>query len=92
MREPDGSEHQLAGEYREIVPPERLVFTHAWIDADGRRGPETVVTIHLEAVDGGTLMHFTQTGFATVWARDGHGGGWGEAFERLEGLLAAERE
>ena len=43
-----------------------------------------------EEVGGGTLMRFTQTGFASRAARDGHGGGWTEAFERLEACLAAE--
>jgi uncharacterized protein YndB with AHSA1/START domain len=89
MREPDGSLHRLSGDYREVEPPRRLVFTHAWVDAEGRRGPETLVTVHFEAVEGGTLMRFSQTGFETVWSRDGHGGGWTECFERLDDLLAA---
>lgn len=89
MREGDGREHRLSGVYREIEPPRRLVFTHAWLDAEGRRGPETLVTLELEAVAGGTLMRFTQEGFATAWARDGHGGGWGETFERLAAHLDA---
>src|SRR5467141_3348487 len=45
MRSPEGSDHRLRGVYREFVPPERLVFTHAWIDATGTRGPETIVTV-----------------------------------------------
>jgi uncharacterized protein YndB with AHSA1/START domain len=88
MRAPDGSELRLGGTYREIVPPERLVFTHAWLEADGRPGPETVVTVELEEADGGTLMRFTQTGFATRADRDGHRGGWSECFERLDAHLA----
>ena len=88
MRAPDGTEHRLVGTYREIVPPERLVFTHAWIE-DGRPGPETLVTVTFEADDGGTLMRFTQTGFTTRADRDGHRGGWSESFERLDAYLAA---
>jgi uncharacterized protein YndB with AHSA1/START domain len=87
MRSGDGEEHRLVGTYREIVPPERLVFTHAWLDADGYAGPETLVTVTFEAVDGGTLMRFEQSGFASEWARDGHGGGWSECFERLDAYL-----
>jgi uncharacterized protein YndB with AHSA1/START domain len=88
MRAPDGEEHRLSGEYREIEPPTLLVFSHAWLDADGRRGPETLVTVRFEAVEGGTLMRFSQTGFDTAWSRDGHDGGWNECFERLSLLLA----
>jgi uncharacterized protein YndB with AHSA1/START domain len=88
MRSDDGEAHRLAGIYREIVPPRRLVFTHAWLDANGNAGPETLVTVSFEPVEGGTLMRFEQTGFATEWARDGHGAGWSEAFERLDAYLA----
>ena len=35
-------------------------------------------------------MRFTQTGFDSRAARDGHGGGWTECFERLDAYLAAE--
>ena len=87
MRAPDGTDLRLTGIYREIVPPERLVFTHAWIEDDGRPGPETLVTVTFEAVEGGTLMRFTQTGFVDRADRDGHGGGWTECFERLDAYL-----
>jgi uncharacterized protein YndB with AHSA1/START domain len=89
MRAPDGTDLRLAGTYREIVRPERLVFTHAWLEADGRPGPETLVTVTFEEADGGTLMRFTQTGFATRADRDGHRGGWTESFERLDAYLAS---
>ena len=36
MRSPDGVEHRLEGSYREIVRPERLVFTHTLLDAAGK--------------------------------------------------------
>ena len=73
--------------FASIVPPDRLVFTHAWIE-DGRPGPETLVTVTFEEDDGGTMMRFTQTGFTTRADRDGHRGGWSESFERLDAYLA----
>src|SRR5262245_57063230 len=47
----------LGGVYREIVPPERLVFTFAW-EEEGERGMETVVTVTFDEQDGKTLMTF----------------------------------
>ena len=45
LRSPEtGSDLWLGGVYREIVPPERLVFTFAW-EEEGERGLETLVTI-----------------------------------------------
>ena len=92
MRSPYGSDHRLRGVYREIVPPERLVFTHAWIDASGTPGPETIVTVTLAERDGRTEMTFHQGIFASVAARDGHQQGWSSCFERLAELLAALRQ
>ena len=89
MRAPGGAEHRLIGTYREIVPPKRLVFTHAWLDDAGRPGLETLVTIELDEIPGGTLLRFAQTGFASEGTRDGHGLGWGEALDRLAAHLAA---
>src|SRR5262249_51188585 len=87
MRSPEGTEHRLRGVYREIVPPERLVFTHCWVDESGTPGPETLVTVSLAERDGRTAMLFQQGIFASVEARDGHGQGWGSCFERLAELL-----
>jgi uncharacterized protein YndB with AHSA1/START domain len=36
MRSPEGSEHWQQGVCRELVEPERLVFTFAWEDAEGK--------------------------------------------------------
>jgi uncharacterized protein YndB with AHSA1/START domain len=89
MRQPDGTLLNLGGEYREIVEPERLVFTHAWYDGDGKQqGPETIVTVTLVERGNKTEMNFRQSGFDSNGSRDGHAGGWTECFERLDELLA----
>lgn len=89
MRSENGEEHWESGVYREIVENERLVFTHAWEDAAGRRGPDTVVHVEFEdAGPGKTRMHFRQTGFASAASRDGHRLGWNEAFDDLAAYFA----
>src|SRR5215471_5530713 len=35
MRGPDGTDYPMKGKFREITPPERLVFTNIAIDKDG---------------------------------------------------------
>jgi len=87
MRSPEGTEHRLRGVYREIVPPERLVFTHLWVDERGNPGPETLVTVTLAEHHGRTEMMFHQGIFASVAALEGHEQGWQSCFERLEALL-----
>ena len=83
MRASDGTELWLGGVYREIVTPERLVFTHAWDDRTGKPGHQTLVTITLAERHGKTEMTFRQTEFESVESRDGHRGGWTECFEKL---------
>ncbi len=88
MRAPDGSKHIKRGVYREIVEPERLVFTYVNEDADGRLGPETVVTVTFEEQGARTKLTLQQTGFDTIASRDGHEGGWSSCLERFAEYLA----
>jgi uncharacterized protein YndB with AHSA1/START domain len=87
-RSPEGTEYVEVGTFREIAAPERIVFTHAWEDQQGRRGHETLVTVTFVEHDGKTTMAFQQAGFASVTSRDGHAEGWSSAFELLTEYLA----
>jgi len=71
------------GVFREVLPPELLVYTFQW---DG--GTETLVTVRFSEEGGRTRMHFHQAPFADAGNRDGHRGGWSSAFDRLDELLA----
>jgi uncharacterized protein YndB with AHSA1/START domain len=87
MRSPEGKDHIVSGTYREIIPPERLVFTWAWEEA-GARGHETLVTIELLEAPGGTRLELTHEVFETEERRDRHGHGWSGCFDCLEQALA----
>lgn len=87
MHSPQGAVHIVTGEYREVRPPEKLVFTWRWLEGSGL-GPETLVTLTFAARDGGTELTLTHSGFATLEGRDGHQGGWASSFESLRELLA----
>jgi uncharacterized protein YndB with AHSA1/START domain len=87
MRSPDGTDHWLGGVYREIAPPERLVFTHAWEHDEGKPGHETLVTVAFAEQDGKTRLTFRQAAFESVADRDSHREGWTECLDRLEAYL-----
>lgn len=87
MRSPEGHEHHLGGEYRELVPPARLVQTHVWFDPAGNALLETLVTITFNELDGQTELTLHQTGLPSVGARDGHEGGWASILDRLASYL-----
>ena len=88
MRSPEGTEHWKQGVYREVVEPERLVFTFAWEDAEGNPGHETVVTVTFTEHSAKTKLTLHQGVFETVTARDGHRSGWTSTLERLADYLA----
>jgi uncharacterized protein YndB with AHSA1/START domain len=88
MRAPAGTTHCGRGVYREIVEPERLVFTYAWEDAAGHPGDETLVTVAFAEQGSKTKLTLRQSGFATVEARDSHREGWSSCLERFAGYLA----
>ncbi|HTW47456.1 MAG TPA: SRPBCC domain-containing protein, partial [Acidobacteriaceae bacterium] len=72
------------GVFKEVVPPERLVYTFAWEGQGGQPTRETVITIRFTEVDGNrTKMDFHQEFFDTVEMRDGHNTGWNSSFDRL---------
>ncbi len=90
LRAPDGSEHGFGGEYREIVPPERLVYTEGY---EGLPGHEYLVTLTFEEQNGTTTLtsHGAYQSFAD---RDGHvasgmEGGMRETLDRLAAHLDA---
>ena len=91
MRGPRGFVSTKYGVYREIVAPERLVFTYNTTDHEGKPDPETVVTLTFEAL-GKKRTRFTlhHTGFDTPQLRDEHHGGWTGAVDRLDAFVPQE--
>jgi uncharacterized protein YndB with AHSA1/START domain len=90
IRSPKGEDHRMTGVYREIVAPERIVFTFAWEDAAGKPGHETLVTVTFADQGGKTALTFHQAIFETVSARDDHTKGWVSVLDRLETYLAKQ--
>jgi uncharacterized protein YndB with AHSA1/START domain len=86
MISPEGKEYRQHGVVREVVPPERLVFTFIW---DETPDNEMLITVTFASRGRKTEMTFRQTGLATAASRDGHAGGWNEAFDQLGELLTA---
>ncbi|MEM8862120.1 MAG: SRPBCC domain-containing protein [Chloroflexota bacterium] len=88
----------LVGEYIEITPVTRLVYTEAMSDEDGNvlspaamgmpeGSPEsTQVVVELEDLDGSTKMTMTHVG---VPADSPGAGGWRMAFDKMAEYLAS---
>ena len=87
MLSPEGREYWVRGVFREIVEPERLVFTYAHENEDGTCGHETVVTVTF--VDHGekTKLTLPQAIFESIKDRDAHQGGWSSSLDCLTEYL-----
>jgi uncharacterized protein YndB with AHSA1/START domain len=88
MRSAEGVEYANGGVVREIVEPERLVFTFAWDEEDGTPGREMLITITFAERGAQTEMTFAQAVFESTEDRDGHSEGWSESFDKLAAFLA----
>jgi uncharacterized protein YndB with AHSA1/START domain len=85
---PQGTDHEVQGVYRQVVPNRRLVFTWTWPNSTPER--ESLVTIVFKAAGSGTELDFRHEQFFDEAARDGHNRGWSEAFVKLEQFLRSE--
>ena len=90
MRAPDGSVIRNHGVYREIVMPERLVFTYVTEDLVGNPGPETLVTVTFTDLGRKTRLTLHQGGFESVLAGEAHHAGWTSCLERFVEQLSSE--
>ena len=92
MRSPDGSIYPMKGEFREIVPPERLVFTNIAVDAADKPIIEGVTTVTFIERGGKTTMTLQTRGRAVVDYAVGYlqgmEMGWSGSIDKLEILLA----
>src|SRR5215831_14073593 len=73
------------GVYREIRPPEKLVFT--WI-SEATQQQETVVTVELFARGEQTELVLTHERFPNAESARDHDQGWQSVLSRLEQVLA----
>jgi uncharacterized protein YndB with AHSA1/START domain len=89
MRGPDGQDHWQHGVFREIVPPERIVRSYCWTDADGRpTRPETLLTVTFADLGGRTRLTLHQAVFESVTACDDHRRGWSSSLDKLAEYVA----
>ncbi|HEX9842261.1 MAG TPA: SRPBCC domain-containing protein [bacterium] len=85
MQPPDKSEPSVAfGTYREISPPERLVYTWQW---EGGEMGETLVTVEFRDLGGETEVVLVHELFPAADVRDLHNEGWVSCLEHLAQAL-----
>ena len=84
MRSAGGEEHEVSGEFREVVANRKLVFTWAWRSTPER---QSLVTVEFVPAGDATALTLTHEALADDDARDRHRHGWTGSIERLAALV-----
>lgn len=104
MRSPEGREFWGRGRFREVVPPERLVYVDAFTDERGNvvdpthyglspaHPRESLVTVTFAERGGRTTVTLRHEMPEATPERAGAGEGWSEMLERLAALVAPQSE
>lgn len=96
MRGPDGVEYPDQGVFREVVPPERLVFTSSAIeDEAGKPQLEALTTVTFEELDGQTKLTLQSVVVKVTPAAEGALAGmevgWAQSLAKLAEYLQTGR-
>lgn len=91
MHGPDGNDYPMKGEFREVVPPERLVFSNIAIDKNGNHLLEGETTVIVEEQDGKTrlTLHTRAVGLVPIAPQmlAGMEAGWSQSIDKLDDLV-----
>ncbi len=84
LKNPDGEEMTAFGEYRELVPGRKIVFTWKWDDDENWTTHDSIVTVELSERDNGTEVRLIHVQLPSEESRDRHSEGWNGVLEKLE--------
>ncbi|MHB1459104.1 MAG: SRPBCC family protein [Armatimonadota bacterium] len=100
MRSSDGKDTWGKGIFREIIIPEKVVYTDIFADADGNTVPasyygmtgdwplEMLATVQFDEMDGKTFMILHHEGIPPGENTEMCIAGWNESFDKLDKYLA----
>ena len=96
MKKPDGEFFTAVGVFREVKPPERLVYTWDW-EKDGSgaefgevEGKPSLITVEFLKRGERTELVLTHSRFASVESRDNHAHGWSRGVESFAKFVEQE--
>ena len=84
----DGKEVTIHGEYREIIPGTKIVFT--WKHRDDERWGDqiSIVTVEFSDRKSGTELRLKHEQLPGEESRDDHNRGWNSVLDRLEKFVS----
>src|SRR6266550_7875980 len=80
----EGEDMTILGEYRELQPGNKIVFTWQWGDDEDWENHISIVRVELDDADGGTKLRLRHEQLPNEESRDGHRQGWNSTLNKLE--------
>ena len=80
-------EFALRGEYREVTPPAKLIYTWQWEDDPDYVDRETLVTVEFVDLGNSTEVRLTHENLPGAESIKNHEHGWSGSFDKLERLF-----
>ena len=86
--DPEGNEVTISGEYREVEPGKKIVFTWQLEDDEDWKNRSSIVTVEFFDREGGTELRLTHEKLPNEASRDDHTKGWNSVLDKLEKFLS----
>ena len=87
--DPEGKEVTISGEYRELQPGRKIVFTWRLEEDEDWANHRSLVTVEFSDREGGTEVRVTHEKLPNEASRDDHKQGWGSVLDRLEKFVSS---
>jgi uncharacterized protein YndB with AHSA1/START domain len=87
LTSPEGEEMTVEGEYRDLQPGKKIVFTWQWQDDEAWQHHNSIVTLELSDAPGGTELRLLHQDLPSEESRDRHTEGWNSLLNELKKFL-----
>ena len=85
----DGEKMTCRGEYRELQPGKKIVFTWRLEDDEDWKNRSSIVTVEFFDREGGAEVRLTHEKLPNEASRDDHKQGWTSVLDKLDKFLSA---
>ena len=87
LTDPQGKEITISGEYREVEPGKKIVFTRTLEKDEDWKKHSSIVTVKFLDREGGTEIRLTHEKLPNEASRDDHTQGWNSVLDKVEKFL-----
>jgi uncharacterized protein YndB with AHSA1/START domain len=87
LTDQEGKEITISGEYRELEPGKKIVFTWRLEEDENWKNHSSIVTVEFFDRQGGTEIRLTHEKLPNEASRDDHTQGWNSALDKVEEFL-----